>query len=450
MEPPVEPYRVKSVEPIKLLSREERLTRLRKAWWNVFRLRSEDVFIDLLTDSGTGAMSSRQWAALMLGDESYAGSSSYYKFEEAVRKFTGMDFVLPTHQGRAAERILYTTLVELSQSKVVPANSHFDTGRAVLLNIGAQPIDMPVKHALDPEDEHPFKGNIDLDRLEATLKRGNVAFVLLVLTNNAVGGHPVHPENVREAARLSREHGVPLVLDICRIAENSYLVKRRDPRYAGRSVFDIVRETLSHADHAIMSAKKDGLSNIGGFIATSDSEVYEHLAARVVLEEGFITYGGLAGRDLEAIAEGLTEALDENYLYHRISQVEYLADLLEGNGVPVVKPPGGHAVYVDASRLLPHIPREQFPADSLAAHLYIESGVRAVGLGYLAFEDKEKPELLRLAIPRRTYTSSHLRWVAEGLARIAAKPYKVVGLRLVWEPKVKGVRHFLAKLAPAG
>ncbi len=448
MHTPIEPYRIKSVEPIRLLPREERLKRLERAWWNVFGLRSEDVFVDLLTDSGTGAMSSMQWAAIMLGDESYAGSRSFYRFEETVRRVTGFRYVLPTHQGRAAERILYTALLGGRKGAVVPANSHFDTGRAVLLNSGARPVDIPVADALDPESSSPFKGNIDLDKLERILKREDVAFVLLVLTNNSVGGHPVHPDNVREAARLAREHGVPLVLDICRIAENSYLVKARDPRYSKRPIQEIILETLSHADHIVMSAKKDGLANIGGFIATRDYGMYELLAARVVLEEGFITYGGLAGRDLEAIAQGLQEALDEEYLKHRISQVEYLASLLEERGVPVVKPPGGHAVYVNASKLLPHIPKENFPADSLAAHLYLEAGVRGVGLGYLAFGDTGRPDLLRLAIPRRTYTSSHLEWVADGLGRIAERPEKVKGLRLVWEPTVPGVRHFLAKLAP--
>lgn len=458
--PPVEPFMIRSVAPIRLLPREERLRRLEEAWWNVFRLRSEDVFIDLLTDSGTGAMSIYQWAALMVGDEAYAGSRSWYRFEETVREVLGVDYVLPVHQGRAAERILYTTLMKRRNAKVVPANTHFDTGRAVILNAGGEPIDLPIPEARDPRLHHPFKGNIDLNALESLIKeRGpeNIAFILFVITNNTAGGQPVSIDNIKAAREVADKYGIPLVMDICRFAENAYFIKEREPRYASRSIPEIVKEMLRYGDHFIMSAKKDGLANIGGFIATRDQDLYEELAARVVLEEGYITYGGLAGRDLEAIAQGLREVLDEDYLKHRIEQVRYLGELLIERGVPVVEPIGGHAVYVDATEALPHIPREKFPADALAAHLYLESGVRAVGLGALAFAREREDgtveyppfEYLRLAVPRRTYTNTQLEYVAESLARLLENPKKVKGLKIVWQPRVKGVRHFLAKLAPA-
>ena len=458
MELPLEYYRIKSVERINLPSREERFRLLEEAHWNVFRLRSRDVFIDLLTDSGTGAMSKEQWAALMMGDESYAGADSWLRFKESVEDVLGFPFVLPVHQGRAGERILYTTLLEERRpARIVVANTHFDTGKAVLEFNGAIPVNLPVPEALDYKGMHPFKGDIDVERLKKLLDGGEVAFVVMVLTNNTMGGHPVSPGNLRETRRILDKHGVPLVLDISRFAENAYLVKERHPDYRDTPVRRIVEEIMGYADHVVMSAKKDGLANIGGFIATRDEELYNKLAARVVLEEGFITYGGLAGRDLDAIAVGLREAVDEDYLRARVSQVKYLNERLDEEGVPVVKPYGGHAVYVDALEMLPHIPREEFPADALAAHLYLESGVRGVGLGALAFAREEggrtvypENEFLRLAIPRRTYTVSHLEYVARALSAINREAGKVRGLRIVWEPPIKGIRHFLAKLAPAG
>ena len=455
---PIEPYRIRMVEPVKLLPKEERLKRLNEASWNVFRLRSEDIFIDLLTDSGTGAMSIYQWAALMMGDEAYAGARSWFKFEEAVRDVLGIEYVLPVHQGRAAERILYTTLMDKRNAKIVPANTHFDTGRAVILNHGGRPLDLPVPEAKRPKLEAPFKGDMDTSALKKLIEKegaDKIAFILLVLTNNTIGGQPVSMDNIRAVKEISEEYNIPLVMDICRFAENAYFIKIRDERYRNKSISEIVKEMLSYGDHFIMSAKKDGLANIGGFIGTRSRELYEELAGRVVLEEGFITYGGLAGRDLEAIAQGLREVIDEDYLKHRIEQVKYFGELMEELGVPVIKPIGGHAVYVDALEAIPHIPREQFPADALAAFLYLESGVRAVGLGALAFAREENGkivypdfELLRLAVPRRTYTSSQLEYVARSLASLLERKEKIKGLKVIWEPKVKGVRHFLAKLAP--
>lgn len=456
--PPLEPYRIRMVEPVRLLTREERLARLKGAWWNVFRLRSEDVFIDLLTDSGTGAMSIHQWSSLMLGDEAYAGSRSWFRFEETVKSLLGLDYVLPVHQGRAAERILYTTLMERRRARIVPANTHFDTGRAVILNARGAPIDLPVPESSVRTSRHPFKGDMDLGALESLIKsRGpeSIAFVLLVVTNNTAGGQPVSMDNIRAVKGVAERYGIPLVMDICRFAENAYFIKLRDERYRGKPVVEIAREMLSYGDHFVMSAKKNGLANIGGFIATRDPELYEELAARVVLEEGYITYGGLAGRDLEAMAQGLREALNEDYLRQRVEQVRYLGELLSSEGVPIIEPVGGHAVYIDALEALPHIPQDRFPADSLAAHLYLESGVRGVGLGALAFARREGREVvyppfeyLRLAVPWRTYTNTHIEYVARSVSEVLRERRRIKGLRLVWEPKVKGVRHFLAKLEP--
>ncbi|BAA80265.1 tryptophanase [Aeropyrum pernix K1] len=455
--PPVEPYKIRMVEPIRLLPREERLRRLREAGWNVFRLRSIDIFIDLLTDSGTGSMSIYQWAALMTGDEAYAGARSWFRFRDAVRDVLGLDLVLPVHQGRAAERILYGELLRRRNARIVPANTHFDTGRAVILNQGGVPLDLPSPQA-SRREAYPFKGDIDVARLERLLKERSrdVAFILLVITNNTAGGQPVSMDNVKTVRELADAYGLPLVMDICRFAENAYLVKERDPRYRGWSVRDIAREMISYGDHFVMSAKKDGLANIGGFIATRDPSLYEDLAARVVLEEGYVTYGGLAGRDLEAIAQGLREVVEEDYLRHRVEQVRYLGELLSSQGVPIVEPVGGHAVYVDVLEALPEMPRSHYPADALAAALYLESGVRAVGLGALAFAREENGEivypefeLLRLAVPRRTYTNSHMEYVAASLARLLREGRrKVKGLRVVKEPRIKGIRHFLAELEP--
>lgn len=457
IEHPVEPFKIKMVEPIRLLSRDERAKRLDEAHWNVFRLKSRDVFIDLLTDSGTAAMSHSQWASLMQGDESYAGSSSWFRLEETVRNVLGIDYILPVHQGRAAERILYRWLLRGYRRAIVPANSHFDTGKAIIEDSGGIPVDLPTPHSRDRSSRYSFKGDMDVSALESLMRRehDNVPFILLVITNNTVGGQPVSIENIKAVREIADRYGKPLVMDICRFAENAYLVKERDPVRRSMSVRDIVREMLSYGDHFVMSAKKDGLANIGGFIATRVYDAYEELMARVVMEEGFITYGGMAGRDLEAIAQGLMEVVDEDYLRYRVEQVRYLGELLVHEGVPIIEPVGGHAVYVDALEALPHIPRSNYPADALAAYLYLESGVRGVGLGALAFSRViggrvvyPERELLRLAIPRRVYTESHLKYVAKSLGKVIAERHKVKGLEIVWEPRIKGVRHFLAKLKP--
>ncbi len=447
------------VEPIRLLPRGERAKRLDEAYWNVFRLRSRDVFIDLLTDSGTSAMSHDQWASLMKGDEAYAGSSSWFRLEEAVREIMGIEYILPVHQGRAAERILYRWLLGRGKGVIVPANSHFDTGKAIIEDSGGKPVDLPTPHSRDRESRYPFKGDMDVEALESLMRRNheNVSFILLVLTNNTIGGQPVSMDNIRAVREIADRYGKPLVMDICRFAENAYLIKERDPSRSEMSVRDIAREMLSYGDHFVMSAKKDGLANIGGFIGTRMRDAYEDLMARVVLEEGYITYGGMAGRDLEAIAQGLVEVLDESYLRYRVEQVRYLGELLEEEGVPIIEPVGGHAVYVDVLEALPHVPRGNYPADTLAAYLYLESGVRSVGLGALAFAREvegetvyPEKELLRLAVPRRVYTESHLKYVAKSLGKLLSEKHKIKGLRIVWEPPVRGVRHFLAKLRPVG
>ncbi len=453
---PVEFFKIKMIEPIRLLSREERQKILDDAYWNIFKIRSSYVFIDLLTDSGTNAMSQEQWSWLMRGDESYAGSESWHRFEETIKEILGFPYVLPAHQGRAAERILYSHLLTRTSPKnIVPSNTHFDTGRTVIEYNGGIPLDLPDERALDSKNPYPFKGNINVKKLKEVMDEGKVSFVVLVLTNNTRGGQPVSLENIREASNLCKKYGVDLVLDISRFAENAYFIKEKEKEYSHLTVKEIVKKMMMYADHVIMSAKKDGISNIGGFIATKYEEVYQALMPRLVMEEGFVTYGGLAGRDLEAIAQGLKEAVDENYLRYRISQVRFLGELLENMGVPIIKPTGGHAVYIDVKEYLPNVPQENFPADTLAAYLYLESGIRSVGLGSLAFMRRKNGETfypdfeyLRLAIPRRVYTESHMRYVASSFEKINKIKNEIKGLKLVWEPEIQGVRHFLAKLKP--
>ncbi|WP_376789779.1 tryptophanase [Thermoflexus sp.] len=455
---PPEPFRIKVVEPLRQLSREDRRRRLQEAGYNLFRLRAEDVFIDLLTDSGTGAMSDRQWGAMMQGDESYAGARSFYRFQEAVQEITGYPYVVPVHQGRAAEHIFFAVTVQPGQR--VPSNNHFDTTRANLLARPADPVDLVIDEAYDPTLEHPFKGNMDPAKLEAFFEQvgpGNIPFVMLTLTNNTVGGHPVSMENVRTVAAIAHRYGKPLYLDVARYAENVYLIKLREPGYADRPVQEIARELFGYADGCLMSAKKDGLANIGGFIALKDPELYEALCAQLVLREGFPTYGGLAGRDLEAIAVGLREALDEDYLAYRIAQVRYLAESLQQAGIPIVVPPGGHAVYLDASRFLPHIPPSEYPGHALAVYLYLEGGIRGVEIGsvMLAQEDPRtgqvlspRLELVRLAIPRRVYTQSHLDYVVEVCAQVYAQRERIKGFRILRASKL--LRHFTAWFEPLG
>ena len=440
------PYKIKVVEPIRLPSRPERERLLQEAGYNVFNLRSTDVYIDLLTDSGTGAMSQAQWAALMEGDEAYAGSRSFELFQKAVQEITGYPYVLPVHQGRAAEHVFFSVTVQ--KDDVIPSNSHFDTTRANILFLGAKPLDLPVPEALDPELDAPFKGNMDVEALRKLLqdKSVRIPFVMLTLTNNTMAGQPVSLSNIRAVSELARAHGIPLILDAARHAENAFFIKEREPGYSEKTPEEIAKEVFSLADGCLMSAKKDGLGNIGGFIALRDPELYERCAEKLILWEGFPTYGGLAGRDLAALAVGLKEALDPLYLRDRVEQVRWLGKELRKIGVPVYWPPGGHAVYVDAQRILPHIPREQFPGQALVCALYLEGGVRAVEVGSTMLGKEAKLELVRLAIPRRVYGEEHLRHVVRTFEIILEKRESLKGLKLV---SGKGpLRHFRARFEP--
>jgi len=407
----IEPFRIKSVEPLHMISRDERVARLREAKFNLFLLKAKDVLIDLLTDSGTGAMSSEQWAATMRGDESYAGSESFDRFESAVQELTGFRFVIPTHQGRAAERILFSIVG--GEGRVVPNNTHFDTTRANAEYSGASAVDLVIAQAADPQSDHPFKGNMDLAALERVLieHRGRVPLAMITVTNNAGGGQPVSLGNVRAVHELTRRCNVPLYIDACRFAENCYFIQQREPGQRDRSVTEIAQELFSLSDGCTMSAKKDGLANIGGFLATNDEKLAAEARNLLILTEGFTTYGGLAGRDLDAIAQGLREVVDESYLHYRIKSTEYVCEHLHRAGVPVLRPAGGHAVYLDATRFLPHVSRDKHPGQSVAAALYEHAGMRACEMGTVMFPhliDSTKPELVRLAIPRRVYTQSHM------------------------------------------
>jgi tryptophanase len=451
----IEPFRIKSVEPLKLTTADERRAILARASWNLFRVPAEEILIDLLTDSGTGAMSCEQWASMMRGDESYAGSRSWYRFRDRIRELTGFKHVIPTHQGRAAERILFTCLGV--SGKVVVNNTHFDTTRANVEYLGGKAIDVPVPEALRPAEIHAFKGNLDLTALERALaeERGRVACVMATVTNNSGGGQPVSMANLRAASTIARSHGVPFYLDACRFAENAYFIKLREEGYADRSAESIAREMFSLADGATFSAKKDGLANIGGFLATHDDRLARQEEELLILTEGFPTYGGLAGRDLEAIAVGLTEVVDESYLRYRVASTRYLGQGLMQAGMPIVLPPGAHAIYVDAGAFLPHIPPTEFPGQSLACAFYEAGGVRGVEIGTLMFGESDPVshheriaplELLRLAIPRRVYTKSHIDYVIEVAAEVVARKDALRGLRIVEQPR--HLRHFSARLAP--
>jgi len=472
-----EPFRIKSVEKLKQTTRDERIKHLKQANHNLYLLDSDNIMIDMLTDSGTGAMSSEQWAAVMLGDESYAGSPSYRKFEAVVKEIFGYRHVIPTHQGRAAERILFSCSVK--EGHIVPNNAHFATTMANIEAQGGKATNLLTPEAMEPSKDVPFKGNMNLEKLEKMLAnyREKIPLVMITITNNMVGGEPVSMENIKAVSKLCRANGIPLFFDACRFAENAWFIKIKEEGYANRTPKEIAREIFSYGDGCTMSAKKDGLANIGGFLAVNDGELAAKCRKELLITEGFTTYGGLAGRDLEAIAVGLNEVLEEDYLRYQVGFVKFLADLLVQNHVPIVTPPGGHAVYIDAGAMLPHISRDQFPAWALGCALYIEGGIRgaevgAVMLGNLGkhehcdgsstepekpedddviddnvFEEEiEHEELFRLAIPRRTYTESHLRYVAEVCAHVYKNRAKVCGYKITWEPPM--LRHFTAHLEP--
>lgn len=451
----IEPFKIKAVEPLGFTTREERERVLRAADWNLFAIPADKVLIDLLTDSGTSAMSAEQWASMMRGDESYAGARSFFELEKTVRDLTGMRHVLPVHQGRAAERVLFS--VAGGAGKTVLSNSHFDTTRANVEASGAEAIDLPVPEALDFATPGAFKGDIDLRALEdkvRALGREKVSMIVMTMTNNSLGGQPVSMGNLRAASEIARHYRIPLFLDIARFAENAYFIKRREPGYATRPVREIAKEMFSYADGCWMSAKKDAFVNIGGFLALNDDKWNQAAREILILGEGFPTYGGLAGRDLEALATGLREVLDEHYLEYRIRSIEYLGEGLRKAGVPIVEPPGGHAVYIDAKRLLPHIPPSGYPGQALACALYLAAGVRSVEIGSLMFGRREggrfvpaRMELVRLAIPRRVYTQSHVDFLIEAVAAVAAKAKSIRPMRLVEAPE--RLAHFTAKLEPA-
>lgn len=449
----IEPFKIKVVEPIRMSTRQQRAQWLQEAGYNPFMIRAENVLIDLLTDSGTSAMSAEQWAGMMRGDEAYACSQSYYRFRDTVKSIFGFKHVIPTHQGRAAERILFSIMCR--KGHIVPNNTHFDTTRANIQFAGAEAVDLPIPEALHPSVHHPFKGNMDTHALEQLIKRvgpERIPLVMLTVTNNSGGGQPVSMSNIRQVKQILTPYNIPLYLDACRFAENAYFIKQREEGYAERSLLEIAREMFSYADGCTMSAKKDGLANIGGFLCTNDDKLAEQERDLLILTEGFPTYGGLAGRDLEAIAIGLEEVLHEDYLQYRIASVKYLGHQIAFEGVPIIEPPGGHAVYIDAKAMSPHIPPLHYPGQSLVAELYLEAGIRSVEVGSVMFarQDPETGqeipapmELVRLAIPRRVYTQSHIDYVAEAIINVYRRRETLRGMRIVYQAPF--LRHFTAR-----
>ncbi len=443
----IEPFRIKSIEAIRRTTREERRRLMEAAGYNLFLVPSDAILIDLLTDSGTAAMSTEQWAAMMRGDESYAGSPSFARFRDSVQAIFGFHHVIPTHQGRAAERILFSVMCK--KGDVVPNNTHFDTTRANCEFVAARALDIPIPEAKEPARIHPFKGNMDTAQLEETFEREGakrIPLVMLTVTNNSGGGQPVSMENIRAVKEICKKHGVPLYIDACRFAENAYFIKLREPGYSNKTPREIAREMFSLADGCTMSAKKDGMANIGGFLCTNDDILAQQEKDLLILTEGFPTYGGLAGRDLEAIAVGLNEALEEDYLEYRIASTAFLGNHISKEGVPIVQPPGGHAIYIDARAFLPHVPPAQFPGVALANELYLEGGIRSVEIGTLMFGKHAKMDLVRLAIPRRAYTQSHIEYVVEVILDVWRKREQIRGYEIIEQAKF--LRHFSAKLKP--
>ena len=440
----IEPFRIKSVEPIRWTTRAQREKLLRDAHGNLFLLPADDVLIDLLTDSGTGAMSTYQWGAIMEGDESYAGSKSYNRFRDSIQDIFSYRHVIPTHQGRAAERILFNVMVKRGQ--IVPNNTHFDTTRANLEFVGGVAMDLVIPEGKQPSLKHPFKGNMDVAALETVIERegrDKIPLVMLTVTNNSGGGQPVSMENAKAVSAVCRKHGIPLYFDACRFAENAYFIKLREPGYGDKTPKEIAQELFRLGDGCTMSAKKDGMANIGGFLCTNDDILAQQEKDLLILTEGYPTYGGLAGRDLEAIAVGVQEAVDVDYLRYRIASTAYLGNHISEHGVPIVQPPGGHAVYLDARAFVAHIPLEQFPGVALANELYLEGGIRSVEIGSLMFGKAAKMDLVRLAIPRRTYTQSHIDYVIEVILEVWKKRDQIKGLKIAYEPPF--LRHFTAR-----
>ena len=452
--PKAESYKIKMVEAIRLSTMDERVTWIKKANYNLFNLKSDHVFIDLLTDSGTGAMSDKQWSEMMLGDESYAGASSYYKLKNAIQNITGFEYFLPTHQGRAAENVLFSTLIK--KGDIIPGNSHFDTTKAHIEHRKSYAVDCTINEAFDTEVNHPFKGNIDIVKLEKVLTENpveKIPLIIVTITCNSSGGQPVSMQNMKKVSKVAKKYGIPVYYDSARFAENAYFIKKREKGYSDKSIREIVKEMFSYADGMTMSSKKDAIVNMGGFLGLRQKEIFDRASVFNILYEGFNTYGGMSGRDMNALAQGLYEGTEFSYLETRINQVAFLGQMLKDKGIPVQFPFGGHAIFVDAKKFLPHLPKEEFVAQTLAVELYIEGGVRAVEIGsIMADRDPDSGlnrypdlELMRLAIPRRTYTNDHMKYIAAAIINVFERRDKITkGLKIVKEAPI--LRHFTVEL----